>query len=75
LLDRVLIEVIRGVWFELSLIKTRLYIMSLFLKFGGISIFLSMRNEMSIDQLISFRKQKKMKRRKTNETMYVRASP
>jgi hypothetical protein len=30
---------------------------------------------MSIDQLISFRKQKKMKRRKTNETMYVRASP
>jgi hypothetical protein len=64
LLDRVLIEVIRGVWFELSLIKTRLYIMSLFLKFGGISIFLSMRNEMSIDQLISFRKQKKIEEEK-----------
>lgn len=38
--------------------------MSLFLKFGGITIFLSMRNEMSIDQLISFRKQKKIEEEK-----------
>jgi hypothetical protein len=58
-----------------ALSKTRLYIISLFLKFSRMTIFLSIRNEMSIDQLISFRKQKKMKRRKTNETMYVRASP